>query len=78
MRKYGIKVLDRVLETRQVQWLLVSVEECPDEPAEQRIIRMHFRVPHTAWTSPPAFVEPVIVRRTRSRVLFFQRSGIAL
>jgi hypothetical protein len=78
MRKRGIKVLDRVLETRQVQWLVVSVEECPNEAAEHRIIRGHFLVPHAAWAIPAAFVEPVIVRRTRSRVLFLQRSGIAL
>jgi len=78
MRMQGIKVLDRVLETAQVHWLLVMVEECPDEAAERRLIETHFVVPHTAWTTPRAFVEPVLVRRTRTRVLFRQHSGITL
>jgi hypothetical protein len=74
----GIKVLDRVLETAQVQWLVVLVEECPDEATEHRLIEAHFLVPHTTWTTPRAYVEPVQVRRTRTRVLFRQRSGITL
>ncbi len=78
MRTQGVKVLDRVLETCQVHWLVVRAEECPDELAERRLIETHFLLPHTVWTTPRAFVEPVQIRRTRTRVLFRQHSGIAL
>jgi hypothetical protein len=78
MRTQGVKVLDPVLETRQVDWLLISVGECPDVVAEQRVARQHFRVPHDAWGPRRAFVQPVTVRRSRRRVLFFQESGFGL
>ena len=78
MRTKGIKVLDRALETCQVYWLVVRIKECPDEATERRLIETYFLVPHTVWSTPPAFVEPVQVRRTRTRVLFRQHSGIAL
>jgi hypothetical protein len=78
VKSQGVKVLDRMLETAQVDWLVVSTRDCPDQTAEQRIIRTHFRVPHDAWTSPRAFVQPVTIRRGRNRVLFLQASGIGL
>ena len=78
MKTRGTKVLDYTLETAQIEWLVVSAAECPDVETESRIARTHFRVPHEAWTSPRAFVQPVSVRRSRSRVLFLQESGLAL
>ena len=78
MKTRGIKVLDPVLETEMLEWLIVPVRECPDEATEQQIIASHFRVPHTTWGVLRAFVRPVQVRRSRRRVLFRQRSGIDL
>jgi hypothetical protein len=77
MRDRGTRILDRA-ETRQVRWLVVSADDCPGESAEQKIIRGCFPVPHAAWTWPPAFVGPVLVYRTRRRVLFRQQAGILL
>ena len=72
----GVKILDRVLQIRQLDWLVVSAKECPDKAAERRIVTTHFRVPHEAWEPTRAFVRPVIVRRDRCRILFRQESGI--
>jgi hypothetical protein len=76
MRKQGVKVLDPVLETNQIDWLVVRREECPDEHSQRRIIQAHFRVPHEPWSLPGAFVHPVVVRRSRTWVLFCQESGV--
>jgi hypothetical protein len=75
MRTYGVKVLDG-FETAQLQWLVLPVSRCPDEEAEQRVAASFFKLPHEPWASPPAFVQPVVVRRSRRRVLFCQQSGL--
>lgn len=78
MRTYGVKVLDPVLRTSQLDWLVVSIQECPDEHAERRLVLAQFRVPHEPWGSQRAYVRPVRVRRSRRRILFRQESGIAM
>lgn len=78
MRTRGMKVLDPVSEINQLDWLIISVDECPDEEAEQFFAAAHFRIPHEPWGPEGAFVQPVVVRRTRRRVLFYQESGLAL
>jgi hypothetical protein len=78
MRTCGIKLLDSVLGTVQVDWLVVPVEECRDSVSETRLVRTHFRQPHEPWGHRGAFVMPVCIRRSRRRVLFFQQSGIEL
>ncbi len=77
MRDRGIRILDYA-ETRQVRWLLASINECRDESTERRIIRSWFLLPHAAWSCPPAFVEPVVICRSRRRVLFRQQAGVLL
>jgi hypothetical protein len=76
MRTRGVKLLDPVLETAQVDWLVVPVEECRSEEDEGRLISSHFRKPHEPWGHSGAFVLPVRIRRSRSRVLFRQESGL--
>jgi hypothetical protein len=78
MRNRGTRIFDQVLWTSQIQWLVVPLGECPDEDAERRIICRHFRLPHGPWGPDRAFVEPVLIRRTRRRVLFRQESGLGL
>ncbi len=78
MRTYGMKLLDSVLGTAQIDWLVVPVEECRNSLAEEQYIRTHFRKPHEPWGHRGAFVMPVCIRRSRRRVLFFQKSGIEL
>ncbi len=78
MRMQGVRVLDRVLETHQIDWLVISGQECPDEASERRFVLQHFRVPHEPWGPDRAFVETVTVRRGRHRVLFRQESGVRL
>ena len=78
MRTRGVKVFDRVLQIRQVDWLVIPVMDCPDEAAERWVVCRHFRIPHGPWGSDHAFVRPVTVRRSRRRVLFRQESGVAL
>jgi len=77
MKIRGMKVLDPVLETVQVDWLVVSVSECQDAAAEGRLVSTYFRRPHEPWGPERAFVMPVRVRRGRRRVLFCQESGLA-
>ena len=72
---HGVKQLDPVAETKQLEWLMLPVEECPDAEAERRIAATHFRVPHEPWAPAQAFVQPVTVRRSRRRVLFVQQFG---
>ncbi|GAB4136995.1 hypothetical protein [Thermopirellula anaerolimosa] len=76
MRRSGTRILDPVLDHRQVEWRLVSAEECPDAETEADIIRRFFRTPHEPWGPHGAYVEPVEVRRTRRWVLFRQVSGL--
>jgi hypothetical protein len=72
MRTRGVKVL----ETDQIDWLLVPVNECRDAEEEGQFISRHFRKPHEPWLPNRAFVLPVNVHRSRRRVLFSQRSGL--
>jgi hypothetical protein len=76
MRTRGVKLLDPVLETAQIDWLVVPADECAGKEDEGRVISSHFRKPHEPWGDSGAFVLPVRVRRTRSRVLFCQESGL--
>ena len=76
MRSNGVKVSDPLGETGQVEWMVVSADQCPDASAEGQIISRYFRRPHEPWPPAQAFVEPVEVRRSRRRVLFRQRSGL--
>jgi hypothetical protein len=76
MRTRGVKLIDPVLETCQVEWLVLSAEECPDEISERRVVLTYFRVPHEPWGPGRAFVRPVEIRRSRYRVLFRQLSGV--
>ncbi len=76
MRTRGVKVMDTVLDTVQLDWLIVGSHECPDEAAEQRYVSTFFRVPHRPWGAAQAFVQPVVVRRSRRRVFFSQESGL--
>ncbi len=76
MRTQGFKLLDPGSETRQIDWLVLPAEQCPDATAEERIAALFFRVPHEPWGPEGAFVCPVTVRRSRRRVLFRQESGI--
>lgn len=76
MRTRGVKLLDPVLDTFQIDWLLVPVDECRDAKDEGRLISAHFRKPHEPWGASRAFVMPVRVRRSRRRVLFLQQSGL--
>ena len=78
MRTRGVKVLDAELATRQVDWLIVRIHECPDEEAEQRYMSAFFRIPHSPWGAARAFVRPVVVRRSNRRVFFSQESGLHL
>jgi len=75
MRTYGVKLLDPVTHTRQLEWLLLPARQCPDKAAERRIVALHFRVPHGPWGPKHAFVHEVTIRRSRRRVLFVQQSG---
>jgi hypothetical protein len=76
MRTRGMKLLDAVLGTMQIDWLVVPVKFCRDSAAEESYIRRHFRKPHEPWAHGGAYVLPVCVRRSSRRVLFFQKSGI--
>ena len=76
MRTRGVKLLDPVLETIQIDWLVVPTRECRDSRDERRLISRHFRLPHEPWGSSRAFVMPVCIRRSSRRVLFSQQSGL--
>ena len=78
MRTCGIKLLDSVVGTVQVDWLVVSTDECRDPKIEDQLVRTHFRNPHEPWGHRGAFVAPVCIRRSRRRILFFQESGIQM
>ena len=76
MRTRGVKLLDPVLDNTQIDWLLVTVDECRDVQEEWKLVSRHFRKPHEPWGPTRAFVEPVCIRRSRRRVLFSQHSGL--
>ncbi len=76
MKTHGIEVLDPVLETNQLEWMVLPTRECPDQDSERRVIRSCFRLPHEEWGPIGAYVRPVQVRRGRHWVLFRQLSGI--
>jgi hypothetical protein len=76
MRTRGVKLLDPVLETAQIDWMVVPAGQCRTDQDERLLISSHFRKPHEPWGPSQAFVLPVCVRRTRSRVLFLQQSGL--
>ncbi len=76
MRTRGVKIIDPVLDIRQIDWMIVPAGECPDPVAERRLIAAYFRKPHEPWGSEQAFVHPVVIRRSRRRVLFQQHSGL--
>jgi hypothetical protein len=78
MRNRGVKLLDPVLESFQIDWLVVPAEQCRNHEDEGRLISQHFRKPHEPWGNSRAFVMPVCIRRTRWRVLFCQESGLEL
>jgi hypothetical protein len=78
MKTQGTKLVDPATETRQIQWLVLPTRSCPTPEVERRVILSHFRQPHEEWPPARAFAMPVEVRRSRSRVLFCQESGIAL
>ena len=75
MVRQGIRVLDPVSETRQIEWVVMSVGLCPTAEAERHVILSRFRRPHEEWPGG-AFAMPVRIRRSRNRVLFCQESGI--
>jgi hypothetical protein len=76
MKTRGVKLLDPVLESSQIDWLVLPVDECRGEEDEEQVISSHFRRPHEPWGHSGAFVQPVRVRRSRFRVLFWQESGL--
>jgi hypothetical protein len=76
MRTRGVKLLDPVLDTVQIDWLVVPIQDCRDSQEEGRVISSQFRKPHEPWGPSQAFVKPVRVRRSRRRVLFWQHSGL--
>ncbi len=76
MNTRGVKLLDPVLETVQIDWLVVPTGQCRSRQDERQLISSHFRQPHEPWGQSRAFVLPVCVRRGRSRVLFLQQSGL--
>ena len=76
MRTRGVKVLDPVSETVQIDWLIVPVRECRSPADERALVCTYFRQPHGPWGAERAFVLPVEVRRGRRHVLFRQKSGL--
>ena len=74
----GAKVLDRQQGSRQLDWMMVPIDQCPDIAAERRVVASHFRIPHEPWAPCLAFVRPVVIRRSRRRVFFVQESGRAV
>jgi hypothetical protein len=76
MRTQGVKLPDPVMELVQIEWLVLPVEDCRNAETERMIVTSHFRKPHEPWEPDRAFVLPVRIRRSRSRVLFCQESGL--
>ena len=78
MRTYGIRAFDPVIQSQQLDWLVVSVRECPNQRAERSVVMARFRVAHAPCGPQGAYVQPVRIRRGRHRVLFRQESGTAM
>ena len=78
MTSRGLKVLDPGVESLQLDWMVISVDECPDIATEKHLAGKYFRKPHDAWAPQRAFVAPVTVRSSRRRKLFCQLSGVDL
>ena len=78
MRSHGSKILDPRVESLQLEWLVISVDKCPNLAAEERLASKYFRTPHKSWAPQRAFVAPVTVRSSRRRKLFCQLSGVDL
>lgn len=78
MKTQGVKLIDRSTHSCQLDWLILSARECPDEATERRVVLSYFRVPHEPWAPERAFVQPVVIRRSRRRVLFCQQSGLKM
>jgi hypothetical protein len=76
MKTRGVKMLDPVLQTAQIDWLIVPVRECRSASDERQLVCTYFRQPHEPWGAEKAFVLPVKVRRGRGHVLFCQESGV--
>lgn len=74
----GARILDHPRGSRQIDWMVVPIEQCPDDAAERRVVASHFRIPHEPWAPCLAFVRPVVIRRSRRRVFFAQESGRAI
>ena len=74
--RQGIKVLDRVLETSQIDWLVIRREECPDENAERPGRRGPLPCAARAVEHASGLRRPGANRRSRNRVLFCQESGV--
>jgi hypothetical protein len=75
MRKSGVKHYD---EMRQIDWLVVPIEQCQDQSAQDRLIARHFRIPHPPAGNDLTFVQEVVINRSRRRILFRQESGVNL
>jgi len=75
MRKSGVKCFDDI---RQIDWLIVPADQCPNQSAQERLIACHFRIPHDPSGSDLTFVQEVSIRRSRRRILFRQESGVHL
>jgi len=75
MRKSGVKCLDDI---RQIDWLVVSKEQCPDQSTQERLIACYFRIPHQSSGNDLTFVQEVTIRHSRRRILFYQESGVHL
>lgn len=76
MKIRGVKRVDGKSQSLQIDWLMVSRDECSGLDVEQELIATYFRVAHEPWHPTGAYVEPVAVLRGRQRVLFRQHSGI--
>jgi len=76
MKIRGVKRVDGKSQSLQIDWMLVSMEECDGPEIEQELIATYFRVAHEPWHPTGAYVEPVAVRRGKRRVLFRQHSGV--
>ncbi len=75
MQKSGIRQLDDI---RQIDWLIVATERCPDQSALNNLIACYFRIPHEPSGNDLTFVHEVRIHRSRRRILFRQESGVHL
>ena len=71
----GMKISDHVLGHSQIDWVCVKTMDCPNDETENQMIRSYFRPTREPSGNDYGFVEPVVILRTRRRVLFYQQSG---